>query len=286
MSLKDKAAAWLKTVVAAQLASNARRYSWSTWTGEVRVNALGGVTYLDPQEGKVVDASDEFLLVKTSPNNFCVVLKELLTEEPAIGAKVRMEFYQVRRFDGTKADGSEDAASNGCRSFMLAGAHSQFPVKWEGRYLGINERHAHAYREIQNPYLRDLITQMEAIPVDNGLRRSVNVLIDAGATDLDFVDPPEEQSVGTPPAIRFKVANAKFTGHVEINYDRPSDYYRVLCTKPYPSLDTEETERHEDVDFEQLASLLADLLDTEEWKKVKVTVLKAAPKQKAVPQPA
>ena len=74
-----------------------------------------------------------------------------------------------------------------------------------------------------NPYLRDLITQMEAIPADGGIRRSVNILIDAGVTQLEFVDPPEAQSVAVPPAIRFKVGNSRYSGELEISYDRGMD---------------------------------------------------------------
>jgi len=287
MNFNEQAKAWLRTVIHNHVGSNIRSYQWTTWTGEVTHNMLGGIRYLSPQEGKVVDENEHFLLVKTGPKDFNITLKSLLTELPAIGAKVRLQFYQLRRFDGTLADGSEDPAVNGLTTMSLTGVETHFPVRWDGleRVADVNRHLAATYREIQNPYLRDLIVQLETIRVDGGIRRAVNVLVDAGATDLDFVDPPEEESVQTPPAIRFRVNNAKLQGGVEVNYDRAMDYYRVNVTKPYPSLNSTETERYEDVDFEQLPLLLARLIDDGEWRKVKVTVLKPAPKaKKPVPE--
>jgi hypothetical protein len=142
--------------------------------------------------------------------SFDVISTRLLDTAVNIGDKLALSFYQLRRFDGTMADGSEDPAVDGCRSFSLTGAASTFPVKWEGRYLGINERLGAEYRTIQNPYLRDMIRQIETLGLDDGSdRKLVNVFIDAGATQLTFVDPPEAKSCDTPPAIAMHFASAK-----------------------------------------------------------------------------
>ncbi len=278
MSLQETAREWVKNVVGNHVGNNIRRYSWSTYLGELRHNMLGAVSYLQPIEGTVVDASDQFTLVKTSANKFCVILNALLSEPVVIGSKIGVKFYNLRRFDGSLADGGEDPSIDGCRSFMLTGSETLFPVKWEERYLGINEKFKDSYREIQNPYLRDLITQMEKIPVNGGMRRVVNVLVDAGAKDLDFVDPPENKSAETPPAIRATVATQKFSGIVEIYYDRANDTYGIRLTPAQPDDPRDLTDIH----FDELGDALQSVVDDETWMQAKVTVLKAARKPKAV----
>lgn len=136
MTLQETAREWVKSVAGNHVGANIRRYQWSTYLGELRHNMLGAVSYLQPTEGTVVDANDQFTLVKTSANRFCVVLNALLSEPVTIGSKIGLSFYNLRRFDGSLADGSEDPSSDGCRSFMLTGAETHFPVKWEERYLG------------------------------------------------------------------------------------------------------------------------------------------------------
>ena len=178
MSLKDSAHDWVKSVVNQHLGSNIRQWQATTYVGGLRHNMYGGVAYLPPLQGTVVDESEQFTLLKLSANKFCVILSALLSEPVAIGSKIAVKFYQLRRFDGSLADGGEDPHVDGCHTFALTGAETFFPVQWEDRYLGINKKFKHTYREIQNPYLRDLITQMEKIPVNGGMRRIVNVLVE------------------------------------------------------------------------------------------------------------
>lgn len=277
MSLKDIARDWVKNVISNHVGKNIRRYEWTTYVGELRHNMLGAVAYLLPIEGTVVDANEQFTLVKISANKFSVILTTLLSEPVAIGSKIAVKFYNLRRFDGSLADGSEDPSIDGCRTVMLTGSETLFPVKWEDRYLGVNEKFKDAYRDIQNPYLRDLITQMEKIPVNGGMRRIVNVLVDAGAKDLDFVDPPEEKSADTPPAVLATVATKKFMGRVEILFDRASDTYGLRLTPA----DGGEPHEVSDVHFDELGDALQVAVDDETWMHAKVTVLKAAPKPKA-----
>lgn len=281
MNLKEIARDWVKTVVGAHVGKNIRSYKFTTYLGEVGHNALGGVSYLQPAEGKVVEQSEDFTLIKTGPATFCIVKTPLLSEPVAIGDKVNLKFYQLRRFDGTAADGSDDPSHSGSRTIMLTGVQTYFPVKWEGRYLGINERLAGAYTEIQNPYLRDMLTQMEELRVDGGLRRVVNVLIDAGAKDLAFVDPPEEQSAIVAPGITCTVDTEKFKGPVMIGYDRCSDTYFIGLGVT----GQDGAGRREDVHFDELGDRLIDAIDDRAWLKAKVNIVKKAPQKKALPEP-
>lgn len=295
MSLKDATKDWLRSVVAAHVGASIRRYEFCSYLGDVRTNVLGGISYLSPQEGKVVEVSDRFTLIKTSANRFCVVLNSLLSLPVVVGDRVRIVGYQLRRFDGTNADGSDDGGGE----MTLTGAETRFPCKWEGRYLGIDKKFADGYISIQNPYLQDLLIQMEKISVNGGYRRIVNVLVDAGAKQLQFIDPPVEESGTTAPAVKAQVATLKFVGEVEIFYNRGDDLYGIRLT-PTPADQLKaplepgsQAERHMlhgpfsfvDITFDELGDALQVAIDDDAWLKAAVTVLKAAPKKRST-QPA
>ncbi|QHE89301.1 hypothetical protein [Hydrogenophaga sp. BPS33] len=281
MNLKEIARAWVKTVVGAHVGKNIRSYKFATYTGDTDHNALGGVSYLLPAEGRVVEQSEDFTLIKTGLADFCIVKTQLLSEPVAIGDKVNLQFYQLRRFDGTAADGSGDARQNGSRTIMLTGAQTYFPAKWEGRYLGINDRFASEYTAIHNPYLRDMLTQMEEMRVDGGLRRVINVLVDAGAKDLAFVDPQESKSVLVPPGITCTVNTEKFHGPIMLGYDRGLDTYFIELGVA----GQEGARRIEDVHFNEMGNRLIDALDDRSWLKAKVNIIKKAPKKKPLQEP-
>ena len=240
-------------------------------------NTLGGIIYLQPCEGKVVDANEQFTLVKTVSSRFCVVSTDLLSKSVELGDKIAMSFYKLKRFDGTAADGTDDPSVCGARQISLTGTSTMFPVKWEGRYLGINEKFAANYQEIRNPYLRDLIEQMEGIPVNDGLRMTVNILIDANATDLTFNDPLEENSMEDRPVIKARVNTSKHVGLVEIIYNRVPDSYSIRLT---PDIGSEMF--LEDLYFDDVGPALLDGIDDGSWKLVKVEILKPAPKKRSV----
>lgn len=272
MNIKESAAAWLRSVVRGHVGANIRRYDYALYAGQLAHNALGYISYLSPQEGAVADVGEQFSLVKTSPNKFFVVLNALLSEPLQPGQKVRIVTYRPRRFDGSATDGTEDAAVNGLRSIVIGGAQSIFPVKWPGRHLGLDEKFSAAWQEIGNPYLREMIEQLEKLPANGGYRRLVNVLIDAGARNLVFVDPPE-QDAATAPAIRMEVATAKFKGVLELRYDRAGDMYGISLQSGESTVDLA------DITFDELSEQLIDAIDDESWRAAKVTVLRAAKKR-------
>jgi hypothetical protein len=275
MTLNLNVAEWVKSVAAKHLGANIRRYSWSKYLGEVHHNALGGISFLRPCEGKVVDANEEVTLVKISASTFCVVSNGLLSKPVTLGDKIAMSFYKLKRFDGSAADGTDDPSLDGCIRMTLTGTETYFPVNWEGRYLGINERFADGYQVIRNPYLQDLIQQMEKISVNGGLRKVVNVLVDANATDLKFNDPEEERSMEDRPAISVRVNTSKHVGMVEIIYNRVPDTYSIKLT---PDVGNETM--LEDLYFDDLGTALIDGIDDGAWKLANVEILKQAPKKR------
>ncbi len=277
MSLAKQAADWLKSIVGAHLPATARRYTWKTFVNEVTYSALGGPRFLSPSEGKVVDMTEEFVAVKEKGSTFVVIERKLLSQEVAIGDKIGLSFYKLKRFDGLNPDGSEDPSVGGIRSFMLTGGQTRFPATWEGRHvdrmaLGPNVTPT----EIRNPYLRDMITQLEQIPIPGTPRKLVNILTDANPSNLTFNDPAEEDSAIDAPAVRVDVASAKFTGRVEVRYDRASDTYTVLLTPVIGDAMTLDW-----IHFDQLGEALLEGIDDGSWLTAKVTMIKAAPKKRA-----
>lgn len=276
---------WLTARAHSHLGSNIRSFKWTSWLGQPKNNTLGGLSFLRPQEGKVVEMDDDLVLIKTKPSEFCVVARDLLNTQIEIDSKVKLSFYDLRDFDGLKSDGSEDPADGrGFKSYMLTGAKTLMPAIWGERSKWSRETVKSGWTAIQNPYLRDLIGQMEGISVGAG-RNLVNVLIDANGTTPTYIDPPEEHSAHDDnqrwPAILTTVNSAKFRGDVAIRYNRGADSYEVEFT---PNLG--ESQLFQNVLVCDLQTVLVDRIEDGSWQNVKVEVLKAAPKKKRVPEPA
>lgn len=275
---------WLKERVSNHLGSNIRKYTFRVWLGQPKENALGGLSFLSPCEGKVVEIADGLVLIKESANKFCAVARDLLTVPVELDSKVKLTFYDLRGFDGLKSDGSDDPAENGCRSFMLTGSKTLMPALWEdrGRLVNRTKGVTSTWATIQNPYLRDLIKQMEGIQVDRSSGRNlVNILVDANGTTPIFIDPPEEASCSEDkqkwPGIITMMNSAKFRGQAAIRYDRGADTYEIELT---PNLG--ESQTFDSVHFEDLEPILKREIDDGSWQNVKVEILKAAPKKRVL----
>ena len=274
MNLKEAAHDWARTLIGRHIGRNTRRYTAATYVGVAGHTMLGAMAYLGPQEGNVVEVGEQYSLVKVSPNKFLIVLNTLLTQPLIVSEKVRVAGYQLRRFDGTLADGMDDAAdANGILSCVSSGAQTQFPVKWPGRYLGINEKFEASYPEIRNQHLQVLIKQLEDMPLDGGIRLAVNCLVDAGGNGLDFVDPPLEKSATMHPAVRVNVATRKFTGTVEIFYKCIGDLYGIRL-RGQGSSETDTV--IDDIGVDELGEALQDAIDDGRWRLAHVTVLRRA----------
>ncbi len=276
MNPSTKASEWINSVIGPHLGAR-RNCTWSAYLGQAQTNSLGGITYLLPCEGKVLETGEEFTLLKITLKRFLVIANALLDKPVNVGDKVALKFYGLKRFDGTAADGADDPAVGNVRSFALTGAQTLFPVKWPGRYLGINEKFKDDYTEIQNPYLRDMIKQLEDIPVNGGLRKLANILVDASATHLTFNDPTEEMSAEDAPAVNLVVKSAKFEGGLQIAYDRASDTYTISLK---PSDSGQAPTVLENVHFCELGEVLIDRIDDGAWLLAKVTLLSVAPKKR------
>ena len=262
--------AQMPTLVVGHVPSNVRSFKFNIFDGQPKVSTLG--FHIDPKpfEGKVIATTDEAIVVKTGRAEFAVLDRTLVTEVPDEGAKVQVEPYVRRRFDGQRADTPEeqteftaDGQPYTVKRFVLGSAPAKLPIP-----------------EPRCPELQELIQQMEQLPAPDGYRRITHLLVDAGARDFTWVDPKPSRIIETPPAISFTVSTAKFAGQVTILYQRGSDTYAVeLCR------DDELVDRHDEVYFDMLGEVLERLIDDGRWRQIDVSILdaKAARKRQAVP---
>ncbi|MDH0525144.1 GTPase, partial [Achromobacter xylosoxidans] len=231
---------------------------------------------IDPQpfDGKVVAATDDAIVVKLKPSEFAVLDPSLVTTVPAEGAKVHVQPYARRRFDGLRADTPEvitEETSDGTpytiTRHILGSAPAKLPIPTP-----------------QCMELGQLIEQLEEMPAPDRFRRITHMLVDAGARDFTWVDPTPSKIIETPPAISFTVSTAKFEGRVTILYDRGGDTYVVELHRQNGE-SVELVDRHDEVYFDMLGEVLERLIDDGRWRQIDVSILdaKAARKRQAVP---
>jgi hypothetical protein len=248
----------MPTLVVGHVPSNVRSFKFNIFDGQPKVSTLG--FHIDPKpfEGKVIATTDEAIVVKTGRAEFAVLDRALVTKVPDEGAKVQVEPYARRRFDGLRADTPEeetaftaDGKPYTVRRFVLGSAPAKLPIP-----------------EPRCPELQELIQQMEQLPAPDGFRRITHLLVDAGARDFTWVDPLPKDIIATPPAISFTVATAKFQGRVTVLYERGPDLYAVELRR-----DGELVDRVDEVFFDSLGGTLERLIDDGNWRRIRVRCL-------------
>lgn len=250
--------ALMPTLVRGHVPSNIRSFRFNIFDGQPKVSTLGFQIDPCPFEGKVIATTEEAVVVKTGRAEFAVLDRALLTEVPDEGAKVQVEPYARRRFDGQRADTPEelteftaDGQPYTVKRLMLGAAPAKLPIP-----------------EPRCPELRDLIQQLEEMPAPDGFRRITHLLVDAGARNFVWVDPLPKDIISTPPAISFTVATEKFQGRVTVLYKRGADLYAVELHR-----DGELVEQADEVFFDSLGETLERLIDDGKWRFIRVQCL-------------
>lgn len=264
MKTKETARAWLASVAQQHLPSNARRYKFSAYCGQQNYGSFIGLPVdLSPAEGKVVDITDEWLLVKTGRNDFFVADVELLSAVPGIGDTVTIEPWARRGFDGLRLDAPRDSGA-GCKTFILGETRSRFPNR----------------SGLQCPELRDMLDQLEVLkmPDPDGIRTVAQVLVDAGAWNhpVEYCDPAESDIISNPPRVTVTLDAPHIqNGPVSLSviYDRGGDMYWVE-TVPADG----QVARQENLTFDMLPDAIGAIAANADWRKAKVTVTKKAGK--------
>ncbi|TEP82017.1 GTPase [Pseudomonas aeruginosa] len=248
----------MPSLVAGHLPRNVRSFKYRVFDDKPQSSALGFDFDPQPFDGKVVVVNDDAIVVKLTPSEFAVLDPPLVTTVPSEGAKVHVQPYARRRFDGLRADTPEVVVEKGADGVpytitrhILGSAPAKLPIP-EPRCI----------------QLRHLIQQLEEMPAPDGFRRITHLLVDAGAHDFTWVDPTPSKIIDTPPAIRFTVSTAKFDGLVTILYDRAGDTYVVELHRG-----SELVDRHDEVHFDALGDVLERVIDDGRWRLIKVTLL-------------
>ncbi len=250
--------AQMPTLVRGHVPSNVRSFKFNIFDGQPKVSTLG--FHIDPKpfEGKVIATTDDAIVVKTGRAEFAVLDRALVTAVPDEGAKVQVEPYARRRFDGLRADTPEeetaftaDGKPYTVQRFVLGSAPAKLPIPVP-----------------RCPELQELIQQMEQLPAPDGFRRITHLLVDAGARDFTWVDPLPKDIIATPPAIGVTVATAKFQGRVTVSYERGLDLYAVELHR-----DGELVDRVDEVFFDSLGGTLERLIDDGNWRRIRVQCL-------------
>ncbi|MBV6791568.1 GTPase [Xanthomonas euvesicatoria] len=251
----------MPSLVAGHVPSNVRSFKYRVFDDQPQPSALG--FFLDPKpfDGKVVAQTVDAIIVKTGRSEFAVLDRDLVNTVPEDGAKVHVEPYVRRRFDGLRADTPEERTeytSDGkpytIQTHILGSAPAKLPIP-----------------EPQCPELRELIQQLEELPAPDRFRKITHLLVDAGARDFTWVDPTPARIIETPPAISFSVSTAKFEGRVTVLYDRAGDVYVIELRRG-----DELVERHDEVYFDSLGDVLERLIDDGRWRRIQVSVLEKA----------
>jgi len=237
---------------------NARGFNYRVVDALPQPSMFGIAFDPKPFDGKVVALTDEAIIVKTARTQFAVINRDLATTVPAEGAKISVRPYARRRFDGLRADTPEERTEIGSdgkpytfTTQILGAAPARLPVP-----------------KPQYPELAELVEQMENLPAPDGFRKITHLLVDANARDFSLVDPKPADIIRTPPAINFTVSTAKFAGQVSVLYDRGADVYGVELHQ-----NGELVNRRDEVYFDDLGTVLADLIDDGTWRQIVVDVL-------------
>ncbi|POR69921.1 GTPase [Pseudomonas syringae] len=250
----------MPSLVAGHVPHNVRSFKYRVFDDQPQSSTLGFAIDPLPFDGRVVVVTDDTIVVKLKPSEFAVLDPKLVTVVPTEGAKVHVQPYARRRFDGLRADTPEvrtEMTSDGVpytvKTHLLGSAQAKLPIPTP-----------------QCMELGQLIKQLEEMPAPDGFRRITHMLVDAGARDFSWVDPKPSKIIETPPAISFTVSTAKFEGRVKVLYDRAGDTYVVELHR-----DGELVDRHDEVHFDMLGEVLEQLIDDGRWRLIDVSVIKA-----------
>lgn len=249
------------SLVAPHLPVNAPNFRFRVYSSFPEKNSLG--FHIDPKvfSGKVVDITDDIILVKIARTTFAVVDRSLASITPKIGDQIEVTPYARRDFNGDRIDKPKlethtgsDGESYTTETVLLGGWETRLPLPAP-----------------KCEYLNALIEQLETLPAPDGVRSIVHLLVDANATDFTVVDPADKDVVATPPSISFNVNTKKFQGSVAIIYDRCSDYYIIELRNGGIVI-----EHLEAIGFESLGEVLHSLIDDGTWQTIRISLLKNA----------
>lgn len=263
-SRQDDARTWVRSVIGKHLPRTARKFKLAVYTGEVTVNTVLGIQIdLNPAEGKVVELTNDWILIKLGrAAEFFVAARDMVDKVPELDATIRITPYARRGFDGRRLDAPRTEQSGEgviIQSYTLGATRAVLPIDKASLHC---------------PELKSLVDYLEQFDAGDGVRCLSQVLVDAGAWQhpVAYVDPLPEGIIATPPAVKFWVSTAKADGWIEYRYDRAMDVFDMSLI----DADGNNVKQAEGVHFDDLSSITVDWIDDGTWRIAKVEILTPA----------
>lgn len=263
MRKTKQAAEWLRNVLPKHAPPGAEGVLAGLYTGEACRPPYNELYFdLDPEEGRVVELSDGWLLLQNNPLEFMVFAQDALEWVPPAGSDVRISPYVRRGFDGKRMDKQERLLGSGPAVQGVPRGLWRSPVPVDSTGL-------------RSSSLLDLMDQIERLRAGDGIRRLSHVLVDAGAVlePLKVCDASWRVSepMSRRPSLTFRVRTQKADGWLTIETQPAEGGYTLRLT----GLDGASLREPGRVFADVLASVIVDWIDDGQWRLARVEPLGA-----------
>jgi len=275
---RTRAHQFLTPLVAQLLGGRAGEFSFRLYEGEGVARSGHGMVFMEPAVGEVIGVGPEFVAVRTAPTKFDVITTQFLGNPIAVGQRVKLRYYAMRRFDGAPV--GITAELSGEAGLVSGHAPVVFPLRWDARSFDPElEPLSRHFPVARTPAMQILCRALEAQMCD-ALRNIPALLVDAGARAIRAIEIPVEMQFSRPAAgtglarIEATVRTRRFTGTVVLAYDEPLNRFSLTLT---PSTNLGGAKQWDDIRPEGIATALNQEVDDGAWRAVRVEVLEKAP---------
>lgn len=288
--MRQRAHQWLSTLVGPYLGRGKRDFSFRLYEGEGITRTGEGMMFLSPAQGEVIGISAEFIALRTGDTRFDVITAKSLEHPLAIGQKVKLRYYDMRRFDGSRVSADLDLVDEAQGQSAVADVlRVRFPISWPGRQMPDSMRMGAAVMPVaQSRTLMTLVDVLEAQMCDT-LRNVPCLLVDAGARQVRVHEVPAEMLFGKPvpgssvATVSVTVRTRRFAGTVELSFDEVAGTFSVkLDSGAGPAA----SQTFGNLQPSDVAGLLMERVDDGRWRLVHTEPVDDAPPAAAPMAPA
>lgn len=288
---RQRAHQWLSTLVGPYLPRGKRDFSFRLYEGEGITRTGEGMMFLSPAQGEVIGVSPEFIALRTGETRFDVITAPSVEQPLSIGQRVKLRYYDMRRFDGSRVSADLDLVDESAGQSAVADVlRVRLPIAWPGRALPPSMRMGAALMpQAQSRAMMMLVEALEAQMCDS-LRNVPSLLVDAGARQVRIHEVPVEMLFGKPvpgsgmAAIHVTVRTRRFAGSVELGFDEVSGTFSALLNS---GAGPAASQNFVGLQPSDVANLLMERVDDGRWRLVQTeAVEETAPPALGAAQPA
>ena len=258
MRRQAEAIAWLRDALSRHVGAGDRCFMLSVYTAEPFIHPASGLHIdPDPEEGRILEVSDRWILMRNSEEALFVCARELVQTVPTVGSTVRITPYARRGFDGKRLDGADTKSDVPGFSALARQWRSELPLEAS---------------TLRSSSLRELVEHIECRRAPDGIRRLSQVLIDAGASlaPLSVIDlSANGERASARPSLTFRIHTEKVDGWLKIECIPTTNEYRLYLL----AQDGELLRTLGPVSHDRLTSLIVEWIDDGKWRIAKVEVI-------------